>query len=162
MSHPGPKQWSIGAPGPDFGFSPEFSGPVGAAKGGPRGGLGAAKGPPCLARGVKNGRNFFLETGSAKKSPVRFFAPKKNHCWVANGSHKPGTLRLANALTGYGPYRIGSNHIVQKRRNGNPLRFQNNIPNNLKKLRCISPLSLVFPVLLVSQAFACSSTYVSK
>ena len=32
---------------------------------------------------------------------------------------------------------------VKKSSNGNPLRFQNNIPNHLKKLRCISPGSLV-------------------
>ena len=31
---------------------------------------------------------------------------------------------------------------TEKSCNGNPLRFQNNIPNHLKKLRCISPCCL--------------------
>ena len=36
---------------------------------------------------------------------------------------------------------------IEKNHNGNPLRFQNNIPNNLKKLRCISPLFSLVRVL---------------
>mgnify|MGYP004416043675 CR=1 FL=1 len=50
---------------------------------------------------------------------------------------------------------------VKKSHNGNPLRFQNNIPNNRTELRCISPRYLRL-LLYSSCVVRHPITYVSK
>ena len=100
----------------------------GGAKGGPRGRQG---GHPARQGGRKwTGRG--PENRGPPEKVLSIFHPLFRPLFRSQPLWKPLSSMVGIAS-------ITVQH-VEKSHNGNPLRFQNNIPNNLKKLRCISPV----------------------
>ena len=77
LSHPGPKQWSIGAPGPDFAFFTRIFGAGGGRQGGALGGRPAGEGGPPAGEGGEKRTELFLADPVSRKKSCPFFRPQK-------------------------------------------------------------------------------------